>query len=352
MAGEFEQLLPFKWRDLHLPIFRISLSLAHDLVEHKYWGVNGARVEATGVAPIRISATIPITNSIYPGRNEKWTANELYPDALRKFIIAFAKKETGYVQHPEFGEIACKPERMEFELAGEHQDCTQITASWVETLDDEVVTKIKLSEPVLDIDQAAADLSASGADLKKLAPQLPEFQESLESLGRKLTSIVDTVSVLQYRGAGLINRIIYQAHRLEVSIQRASSNQLGQLTPLRPFQSAFKSALKTMKKLRPNSTTVGTGPLASNSRPQQPALAWAASKSLQEIKAGAYSLRRAVLNQGGVGLYTVPAQTTVAGVILALPKGTSVGDIIKMNPSLARGPVVTRGTVIRYPLPK
>lgn len=351
MAGEFEQLLPFKWRQLHLPILRVGLSLAHDLVEHKYWGVNGARVEATGVAPIRISAVIPIANSIFPGKNEKWAAGGLYPDALRKFIIEFAKKETGYVQHPEFGEIACKPERMEFELAGEKQDCTEIRASWVETLDDEVLHKL-VPSPVQDIELAASDLAASGADLRKLAPQLPEFQESLESLGRKLTALVDTVSILQYRGAGLVNRILYQAHRLEVAIKRASSNQLGQITSLRPFQSTFKDALKAMKKLRPNSTTVGTGPVASNSRPQQQALTWPAIQSLQQVKASAYSLRRAILTQGGVGLYTTPAQTTVAGVILSLPRGTSVADVIKMNPSLARGPVVSKGTVIRYPLPQ
>lgn len=107
-----------------------------------------------------------------------------------------------------------------------------------------------------------------------------------------------------------------------------------------------------MKSVRPNSTTVGTGPSASNSRPQQQALTWPAIQALQQIKASAYSLRRAILTQGGVGLYTAPSQTTVAGVILSLPRGTSVADVIKMNPSLARGPVVSKGTVVRYPLPK
>lgn len=322
MAGEFEQLLPFKWRELPLPITRIGLSLAHDLVEHKYWGVNGARVEATGVAPIRISAVIPIANSVYPGKNEKWRAGSLYPGALRKFIIEFAKRETGYVQHPEFGEIACKPERMDFDLSGDKQDCTEIRASWVETLDEALVHKLTLSEPVLDIDQAASDLNASGADLKKLVPQLPEFKEDLESLGRKLTSIVDTVSILQYRGAGLINRILYQAHRLEVSIQRASHNELGQITPLRPFSSIVK----------------------------QHALTWPAIDALQRIKAGAFSLRKAILAPHGIGLYTVPAQTTIAGLLPALPSA-KIADLLKLNPSLARGPVVPKGSIIRYPLP-
>ena len=50
MVDEFEQLLPFKWRDVELPVTHVKLSLAHDLVEHKYWGVDSGRVEATGVA--------------------------------------------------------------------------------------------------------------------------------------------------------------------------------------------------------------------------------------------------------------------------------------------------------------
>ena len=322
MAGEFSQLLPFTWRGLHLPISKIGLSLAHDLVEHKYWGVNGARVEATGVAPIRISATIPIANSIFPGKNEKWSAGALYPDALRRFIIEFAKKETGYVQHPEFGEIACKPERMDFELTGEKQDCTEIHASWVETLDDQLVHKLRLSEPVLDLDQAASDLKTSGANLKELVPELPEFKEDIESLGRKLTALVDTVSILQYRSAGLVNRILYQAHRLEVSIQRAATGQLGQVTALRPFSSLVK----------------------------QHALTWPAVESLQKIKASAFSLRKAILTPNGLGLYTVPAQTTIAGLLPALPN-VSVSDLLKLNPSLARGPVVPKGAVVRYPIP-
>lgn len=338
MAGEFAQLLPFTWRGLHLPIFKIGISLAHDIVEHKYWGVDGGRIESTGIAPIRILATIPIANSIFPGKSEKWDAGTLYPNALRKFMLEFAKKETGYLQHPEFGEIACKPEKYEFELSGDKQDCTEIHASWVETLDDEVLRKL-VPSPVRDIELAAANLEASGesfflvqpsqaalksgaSDLKKLAPNLPEFKESIESLGRKLTSVVDTVSVLQYRVAGLVNRIIYQAHRLEVAIQRAASGKLFQVSPLRPF----------------------TG------RPSH-ALTWPVVQALQRIKAAAYVMRRALLDPGGIGLYTVPALTTLAGLVNSLP-GVNVASLIRLNPNLVRGPIVRKGAVVRYPLSK
>jgi hypothetical protein len=332
MANEFEQLLPFKWK--------VSLSLAHDLVEHKYWGVNGARVEDTGIAAARITAVIPIANTIFPGKKEEWTAGALYPDGLRKFIIDFGKRETGFIQHPELGEIACKPEHMEFELAGERQDCTEIRASWVETLDEEFVHRI-VANSYQDMELAASDLTASGAALKALVPKLPKFDYDIESLGRALTAAVDTVSTLQYRTAGIVNRIIYQAHRLEVAINRVTVDPASRFTQLRPFNLSFSTSTRVY----------GTGD------PQRPpkskksyTATWAVIDAIQQIKAAAFSIRNRALTVGGVGLYTVPADTTLAGVLPNLPKDTSVAVVIRMNPDLMRSPIVPKGAIVRYPL--
>ena len=261
MAGEFAALLTFCWRSKHYPLTRLSLSLAHDLVEHKYWGVDGGRIEDTGVAPMRIAATIPIGHHIYPGTKEKWQAGALYPAALRPFILDFAKRTTGLVQHPEFGEIKCKADRLEFALTGERQGATEIQATWIETLDEDVVATIRLA-PVADLQGAADDLEASGADLRKLAPELPEFKEDIASLGRKLSSIADAVTVMSYRQMGVVNQIIYQAHRMQVAIDRAKS-----------------------------------------------ALTWPATQNLHRVKSAAFSLRQAFLTPGGIGLYTVMGDT-------------------------------------------
>lgn len=302
MAGEFEQLLPFTWRGKHYPISRILLSLAHDLVEHKYWGVDGGRVESTGIAPVRIAAVIPISNHIFPGKKEKWTAGALYPDGLRKFLIDFGKKTTDYVQHPEFGEIACKPERMDFELSGERRGATEIHASWVETLDDDVVTKV-VNSPITEIEFAAADLEASGVDLKALAPDLPDFIFGLSDLARKLSSFPDAFTVTSYRYAGAINNLFYQAGRIQLAVDRAKD-----------------------------------------------ARTWVVTQNIHRIKAACHTLRKAFLSPGGIGLYVVPAPTTLAGVTAALPRGTDIGDLIKLNPGLVRSPVVSKGTTIRYRL--
>jgi hypothetical protein len=304
MAGEFAQLLPFSWRGLELPVTNVTMSLAHDLVEHKYWGVDGGRIEATGLAPLRISATIPISNHIFPGHKETWKAGDLYPTALRRFITQFSKRETGLLQHPEFGTIACKPERMDFALTGEKQGATEIRASWVETLDDDVALMgADNASPVQDMQGAADDLSADGADLRSKAPTLPKFTEDLASLARKLSAIGDSLTVLAYRSAGAINNVLYQANRIQRSLERAKD-----------------------------------------------ATVWPGLQNVNRVKSAANDLRKKLLTPNGVGFYTVPQDTTLAGMMPALPKGTTMGEVVKLNPNLMKSPVVPHGSTVRYPI--
>jgi hypothetical protein len=301
LKDEFEQLLPFKWRDVELPITHIRLSLAHDLVEHKYWGVDSGRVEATGVAPVRISAQIPLTNRIVPGKNERWQAGALYPDSLRALLIAFAKKQTGLLQHPEFGQIACKAERIEVEISAERRNTAMVDASWIETLDDEVISNV-ISSPITEIELGATDLDASDVDLRKLVPGLPEYKTTFDDLARGIASIGDQVSLLQYRTAGKINSIVYRCEQVGESIDRAKT-----------------------------------------------ALTWPAKEAIERIKASAQDLRGKLLAASrDIGIYRVLKDTTLAGLLAVLPEGNSIGDLVKLNPLLMTNPTVEAGTYVRH----
>lgn len=301
LKDEFDQLLPFKWRDVELPISHIRLSLAHDLVEHKYWGVDSGRVEDTGVAPVRISASIPITNRIVPGKNERWQAGALYPDALRALLVAFGQKKTGLLQHPEFGQIACKPERLDIEISAERRNTAMVEASWIETLDDDVITSIATSN-VTEIELGAADLDASDTDLRKLAPGLPKYKETLDDLARGIAAVGDQAALLQQRAAGKIASIAYRAEQIGESIDRARS-----------------------------------------------ALTWPAKQAVERIKAAASDLRANLLaSSRDIGLYRVPSDTTLSGVLAQLPDGNSIGDVIKLNPHLMTDPTIKAGTLVRH----
>ena len=94
----FEQLNACSWRDIPFPISSMKVTVSQDLVQHKYWGVDGASVEATGRAPLEIEAVIPFVNGIVPGKGEKWGV--LYPTQFRSFLKAFVDKKTGTLVHP------------------------------------------------------------------------------------------------------------------------------------------------------------------------------------------------------------------------------------------------------------
>lgn len=299
--GEFEKLLPFKWRDTEVPVTSVRFSLAHDLVEHKYWGRDGARIEDTGLAPIRISARIPLGNHIYPGATETWKPGKLYPTAFRQLLLDFSKRTDGRLQHPEFGTLICKAERFDCELDAGKRDFTEVEATWVETISDDLVARPRLS-PVNDLALAAGDLDASDADLRALAPQLPEYKTSLTDLARAVQSVGDQATILQQRAAGSIDSLVYRAQQIQASIDRAKD-----------------------------------------------ARTWPATQAVERLKEASYGLREKLLQAGrDIGLRVTPQDMTLAGIQAWLPDSTGMNDVIRLNPSLVRQPVVPAGTPVRY----
>ncbi len=304
MTDIFEQLLPCKWRDVEFPITHVKMSLAHDLVEHKYWGVDGARVEATGLAPMRFSVSIPWINGIVPGKNERWGG--LYPTDMRRFFAAFADKKTGFFQHPEFGLIPCKPERLEFELSGDHRGGMMCEASWVETLEDDNIANLVGETPVQDIELAALDLDASHDDLTALIPEFPVFESSFADFARGIQAITDFPTLLANTTGKKLDSFVYRVEQVEDSIDRSKS-----------------------------------------------ALTWQARNTTEHIKALADQFRQNILKSTArfVVEYRVPGDTTVAGLLAQLPDAT-LGDVIKLNPDLMRSAIVSKGTIVRYYAPK
>ncbi len=305
MADLFEQLLAAKWRDVEFPVTRMRMALAHDLVEHKYWGVDGARVEATGMAPIRFNFSAPLTNGIVPGKAERWSV--LYPNQFRALIAAFQQKSVGVLQHPEFGEIACKAERLDIDWDAGKRGGVDAELSFVETKLPGDANFLEFPSPVQDIELAALNLDASEtkADLKKLLAakgiKLPEFREDLSDLARKIQAVVDTPSLLQNRIAGRINSIVYRANAIADAASRARD-----------------------------------------------AATWPVAKDAERVNGAAHNMRDTLLAlDRAIGFFRVPADTTLAGVARQI-EGSSIDDLVKLNPGLLARPVIVQGTSVRH----
>lgn len=296
------QLLPVSFRDIHFPVTQMTMRIAHDLVKHAYWGVNGARVENTGIAPIEFSFEVPWVNTLFPGKSERWSQGNLYPAAMRNLVIAFARKDNGVLQHPEFGTVVVKAQTLDLRWTGERRGGCDGTLTFIETLtDSDALAVLNDKNPVQDIAVAAQNLDASTADLRELAPDLPEFEETFEDFARSITAVSDQISLLNNRVAGRIDGILYRANAFQESINRARDSRT-----------------------------------------------WPATQAIERIKASAFDLRKKLLEIGrDVVIYRVPADTTLAGLTVALGD-TNLSDVIKLNPGLMRSPVVPQGTAVRY----
>jgi uncharacterized protein YoxC len=306
----FEQLLAAKWRDVEFPISRHRMSIAHDLVEHKYWGVDGARIESTGLAPIRFTFTAPLLNYINPGRSEKWAA--LYPNQFRALLAAFQKKEIGELQHIEFGAIKCKAERFDADWDASRRGGVDVELSFVQTIETGADVLLNSTTPIQVVDIGAAELDdeKTKADLKSLLlaaglalpPYLMDNTPDLSTTLNKIKGAIDQVTIAGSRVTGQLDAIEYQVDRLAQSVDAAKS-----------------------------------------------ATTWPVTQNIERIKEAVHDLHQNLHNTSkAIALFTVPNDTTLAGVVQQLPGEARVSDVIKLNPALMRNPIVPRGTVVRY----
>jgi prophage DNA circulation protein len=300
-----------EWRGINIPITTMKVAVRHDLVQHKYWGVDAANVESTGRSPMEIEATIPFVNGIVPGKGEKWGV--LYPTTFRDFLKAFADGTSGILVHPELGDILCKPESLSFDHEAQRRDGVVVTAKWIETveLDKENPLSLFGSSPIQNAELAALDLDASKEDLLKLVPDAEFNEETFEDFVDKLTDVADTVSSTVTLFANKPKQLLYRVQRLQNSIERAGN-----------------------------------------------VLTWTATESLEKLKEAAIAMHDAVVDASKGNFnslnplprkmkrYITPATMGIANIAAAT--GATVDELIDLNPILVARPQVPARTVIRH----
>lgn len=296
----FKQLRPFQWGDASFPVTEMKITLAHDLAEHKYWGQDGAKVEATGRQPLQFEATIPFHNGIFPGKGEAWDPRPLYPNGYRTFLLRMSERATNTLQHPELGPIKCKAKSCTTVWSGATQGGVTVQASWVETIDDALefdIPEITGVEAAGDLDNLLED--EGYARLKALVPQLPTFTPDFAATMRGITGKIDKVSLLQKRVAGKIDNV---AHQMEQFTDSIESSRKAITWPLGQSTNRLASALVRLK---------------------------------EELVASGKTLI----------LVTVTTPMTLARLCAGQKK--AVDDILRLNPHLARTVVIPVGTVVK-----
>lgn len=315
----FEQLLPCTWRGIHFPVSTIRVSLAQDITEHKYWGKDGADVESTGRAPLEIEAVIPCFNGIVPGKGERWGV--LYPTTFRQLLESFADRSKGDLQHPELGDITCKPVSFDFALDAQRRDGVEVTVKWIETFDDEAegFNLEDFPSPIQVADLAALDLDSSREPLKALVPDAELPGEDFVSLMNKVTGFVDRITTIAQVIGNKPGQVLFRLEKLQNSVERARNA----LTwPIIDTIERAKGALLDIKDaVSTTHTVVGTGPTQGQ---------------------GVGSVARKTAR------YLTPTVMTASHIQASLPKANTLDELIFLNPTLVSRTEVGPQTVIRY----
>jgi hypothetical protein len=300
-----EQLLELKWRDVSTPSYDFDLDLEQDHVDHKWPDHDGAHVEATGRAPLIFSATIPFLNSVQPGLSETWnTGNQaLYPTVFRAFFVAMATRSSGILQHPEFGDIQCKPRSAKCKWAAQRRDGCIVTATWKESLDDTVrqfQDVLARKSPVPEAQVAAQDLDEQIADYGNPLVTFDGDTTSYIDDISTITSAFDAVTLAQYQAGGYVDHVLYRVQALEDRVSAA------------------------------NDVT-----------------AWPLVTSCERMKSSLYDMKLLLLTSDRDVLNLTTEQDLTLGM-LAVITGASITDLLDLNPRLAAKPVVSAGTKVRY----
>lgn len=254
----FEQLFPCAWRGIVFPVSSVRVSISQDVVEHKYWGVDAASVEATGRAPMQIEATIPFVNGIVPGKGENWGV--LYPTTFREVQKAFVDRTSGVFNHPELGPILCKPVSFEYSHDAQQRDGVVVTARFVETVDpdQDVESPFEAESPVKVADLAALDLDASKEDILKLAPEAAFPEETFDSFVNKISGAIDRVGTFARTIANKPGQLLNRVKTLQNSLERTRNSILW---PAQDACERMKSAAHSLGAMGGPHKVVGTGPV-------------------------------------------------------------------------------------------
>jgi len=297
----FSQLLELKWRATSFPFVSFNTTLQHDQAQHKWPDRDGAHVEATGRQPLVHRAVIPFRNAVGRGPGETWGI--LYPDGFRAFLVAFSDRTSGQLQHPELGPITAKPTTMSADWAAGTRDGVNVTASWIESYDEDAQYNDTLARPshiaavyieALDLDSQVTQYASPLVTNNAQEPLT--FTQAIQ----KITSIFDQVSLVSKQAGGYIDHVLYRVQALQDSVARAKDNT-----------------------------------------------AWPIINTCERLKASLYGLKQQQLTlQKDITLFVVPKDQTIAAIAATLR--ANVSDIVKLNPLLAGSPVVPRLSVVRY----
>jgi prophage DNA circulation protein len=325
------------YNGLAFPILDSGYSCSNRLIEHRYPGKDGARIENTGRNPFEFSIQACFVNTILPGPSESWIQGTLHPTVHDMFLKELLKKEYGIINHPQFGELPVFPSRFSSTVVPDFRGGVIISVQFKETtLDDDNAFVFQSKSTAGTI----TDVNATGALLDGLFDELNPDPETLGIKRKKsLTQFVNDIrgtlgNIINFlpNALGQINSLIHEIDLLIIDVNTSKRN----ISEGNPF--AGNINFNQFKK-NASSVSTNTKNLVTLSE---------INKNLKVMKRQLFDMKTNI---------NVEPQRTVASYItnnvttlnqLALLLNNKLTDLISLNLNLLRLRNVPINTEIKY----
>lgn len=298
-----EQLLEFKFRGISVPCSDFGTLVEQDQMDHLWPDRDGGHIEGTGRKPLVHHFTLHFRNNLSPGLAESWNVNNqaLYPTVFRQFFVAVSDRSSGPLQHPELGIVTAKIRTADFRWSSQRRDGVDCTCQFKESDDStsDFQDILARKSPVSEAHVASQDLDSQ--IIQYANPTITADSENGSFLDSiiAITSAFDQATLLQAQYAGKIDHVVYRVQNLQDRVTHALDVK-----------------------------------------------AWPLITSGERLKGALFDMKTTLLTTEKEILHYVAARDTTLAALTG-PTGTSITDLLKLNPGLASKPHVPLGTIIR-----
>jgi hypothetical protein len=283
----------FQWRRLDYPLASRSVSFAHDSVPHKLEFRNGEFREQTGARGMMLTYTLPMREGIAigPYRN---LFNRMLPQLLRDF----RDKTPGDLVDPVYGLLRCVPGEWRDDTDVRKRDGTDLQLSFFHDPD---ISKAdpETKDQVVSLEGVRNESGALDQELKTISwEQEPSPEPTVDIFGA-VSGFSSQITNQADRVAAALDDLTFRLEKTEASLDKLEN-------------------------------------------PQN----WRARDSVRRHRE---AVTRVAKNYGNPNKKIQQVTTNAAKTlsVIASEAGMTLIELIKLNPKLARAPIVGAGTVIR-----
>lgn len=291
-----KQLPRFSWRRLDYPLAARSVSFAHDSVPHRIEFRNGEFREQTGARSFTLNYTIPMREGIATG-----PYRNLFARMLLVLLKDFQDKTPGDLVDPIYGKLRCVPGEWVDETDINKRDGTDLRLSFFHS-PDLAQTDPEAREQIVSLNGLKSEAGALDQEAKTIFwEQEPSPEPSTDIFGA-IGGVASQITNQADRVAAALDDYTFRLEKTEASIDKLEN----------PQNWRFRDSLRSARE----------------------------------------STVRAKKNHGDpankVKKVTTNTQKTVSAV--AAESGMTLIELIRLNPALAKSPLVPIGYALNLRL--